>query len=385
MFYLGEPMASSKAKKITLFFIILVVIVAILGLIKFFQVRAQIAAFSKMAPPPPVVSTAKVQSMQYQNTDNVVGTFKAIQGVDITPQVSGEITHIYVHSGQVVQKGQPIIQLDNRTSQTAFANAQAAFQNASIALNRAKHLLKINAISQSTYDSDVMTYKQAKATMTGNAVALTEHTIKAPFAGKLGITQINIGQFINPGENIVTLQTQNPIHVNFNLPEKDLAAIVIGGKIDATIDRYPNHTFHGHITAINSTIDPSTHTIAVQGTFMNLDHLLYPGGFATIKVYLGKPQTVLGIPNTAVTYRLYGDSVYVVTSTTSKGKSANQATLKYITVGNPINDTMVAVAKGLKLNDVIVTAGQNKLQEQNIVSINNNVPKNLPNPVKHLT
>ena len=213
------------------------------------------------------------------------------------------------------------------------------------------------------------------------AVALDQHTIKAPFAGKLGIIAVNIGQYVMPGDPLVTLQTQDPIHLNFNLPESDLSNLVVGGRVDATIDRFPTKIFVGSINAISSTIDPSTHTIAVQATFTNKDHLLFPGGFATAKIYLGKSTSMLAIPNTAVTYRLYGNSVYLVTSADHDGKTTYTATLKYVTLGNPIDEDHVAILDGVKEGDIIVSAGQNKLQEKNIVLINNDIPATA-NPLK---
>jgi membrane fusion protein (multidrug efflux system) len=374
-------MAVSKAKKIIIFFIILVVVLVILGGIKAYMFKQEMAAFSKMAPPPPTISTVKVDNMNYQKTDTAVGTFKAVSGVDVTSQVSGEIVHKFIHSGEVVKKGQPLIQLDNRTAKTTLATDQAAFENAHLTMLRDQRLLKTHTISQSTFDNDFTAFKQTRAAMIAAEVALSQHTIKAPFAGKLGITQVDIGQFINPGESLVSLQTQSPIHFNFNLPEKDLADLVINGRVEITIDRYPNRYFLGKITAINSTIDPDTHTIAVQATLPNKSHYIFPGGFGTAQVYLGKPTKVLGILNTAVTYRLYGDSAYIITSANSKGKTIHTATLNYIHLGDPINANYTAVNSGLKAGDEVVAAGQNKLQQKNIVLINNTTPQTI-NPLK---
>jgi len=374
-------MASSKAKKITIFFIILVAVLVLLGGFKAYQFKQEMAAFSKMVPPPPTISTFKVDYMDFQNTDTAVGTFKAVNGVNVTSQVSGEVVHKFVHSGQVVKKGQPLIQLDDRTARTTLLNDQAAFTNAKLTIQRDQRLIKSHVISESAFDASLTAYKQAKAAMLAAEVALSQHTIKAPFAGKLGITQVDVGQFINPGEAIVALQTQSPIHFNFNLPESDLADLVIGGRVDISVTRFPNKFFMGVITAINSTIDPDTHTIAVQATLQNRSHFIFPGGFGTAKVYLGKKTKVLGLLNTAVTYRLYGDSVYVVTTSQSKGKTVHTATLKYITLGNPINDDFTAVQDGLKAGDLVVAAGQNKLQQTNVVLINNKIPKT-ENPIK---
>lgn len=374
-------MANSKSKKITIFFIVLIAIIVVLAVVKAFQFKQAMAAFAKMAPPPPTISTVKAEKLNYQPSDTAVGTFKAINGVEVTPQVSGQVTKKYVNSGQVVSKGQPLIQLDDRTAKTTLANDSAAYQNAHLALLRAQRLIKVHAIGKSDYDTAVMNAKQANAALNAAKIAYDQHTIKAPFAGKLGIFQVDIGQFINPGEAVITLQTQSPIHLNFNLPEKDLADLVIGGRVEAQVDRFPNKTFVGKVNAINSTIDPSTHTISVQATFPNTNHLLYPGGFATVNVHLGQASKVIGIPNTAITYRLYGDSVYVVTTSKKDGKTVNTANLKYITLGDPIDASNTAVIKGLNVGDVIVSAGQNKLQIKNTVNINNKIPKT-DNPLK---
>ena len=332
--------------------------------------------------PPPTISTAKATNMNYQQKVPAVGTLEALNGVNITPRVSGEVVHIFVHSGQVVHKGQPILLLDNRAAKASYLSDQAAFQNAVVTLQRDERLIKAHAISQTQYDADFTAFKEAKSAMNAAAVALRDHTVKAPFSGKLGIRQVNIGQFINPGESIIALQTQNPIHFNFNLAEKNLANLNNGTKVDLKVDRFPNIVFHGKVTSIDSTIDPATHTIAVQATFPNNKHLLFPGGFGTGYVYLGQAQSVLAIPNTAITYRLYGDSVYLVSTTNAKGKPVHTATLKYITLGDPINADYTEVTKGLKAGDLVVTAGQNKLQEKNVVSINNNAPTTNANPFK---
>jgi membrane fusion protein (multidrug efflux system) len=375
-------MAGSKALKIWIFFILLFAIVFGLGIAKFFQFKKEMAGFAKMAPPPATISTIQVSHLAYQPTDSAVGTLEAIDGVNVTTQVSGEVMQKFASSGQIVDKDQSLILLDNRTAQATLANDRAVFENSQMIMQRDERLLKVHAIGQATYDNDLMAYKQAQASMMAAAVALDQHTIKAPFAGKLGIIVVNIGQYVMPGDPLVTLQTQDPIHLNFNLPESDLVDLVVGGRVDAMVDRFPTKTFVGSINAISSTIDPSTHTIAVQATFANKDHLLFPGGFATAKVYLGKSAHVLAIPNTAVTYRLYGNSVYLVTSADHDGKKTYTATLKYVTLGNPIDADHVTILDGVKEGDIIVSAGQNKLQEKNIVLINNDIPTTTANPLK---
>ena len=374
-------MAGSKTLKIWIFFVVLLLIVFGFGIAKYFQFKKEIAGFAKMAPPPATISTIKVSPLAYQPTDSAVGTLEAINGVNVTTQVSGEVMQKFVTSGQIVDKDQPLILLDDRTAQATLANDRAVFENSQMIMQRDQRLLKVHAIGQATYDNDLMAYKQAKASMMTAAVALDQHTIKAPFAGKLGIIAVNIGQYVMPGDPLVTLQTQDPIHLNFNLPESDLSNLVVGGRVDATIDRFPTKIFVGSINAISSTIDPSTHTIAVQATFTNKDHLLFPGGFATAKIYLGKSTSMLAIPNTAVTYRLYGNSVYLVTSADHDGKTTYTATLKYVTLGNPIDEDHVAILDGVKEGDIIVSAGQNKLQEKNTVFINNDIPATA-NPLK---
>ena len=176
--------------------------------------------------------------------------------------------------------------LDDRAAKADLLKAKATFQNAHITMLRDQRLIKVHAIGQSTYDTDLTQYRQALAGMQSAAVALEDDTISAPFTGKLGIKLINIGEYLTPGQAIVALQTQNPIHLNFNLPEKDLAQLKVGSRVDAVVDRYPDITFHGTLTAMNSTIDPDSHTIAVEATFANAHHALFPGGTSTT-VYLG--------------------------------------------------------------------------------------------------
>jgi len=236
-------------------------------------------------------------------------------------------------------------------------------------------------VSKSTYDQALATLRQAHAQVNKSLVMIGKKNIRAPFSGKIGIRQVNIGQYINPGDTLVSLQSLDPLYVDFSLPEQYLKSLYLNQRISIEVDAYPDEKFYGKITAINALVTEATRSINVQGTLPNTNYRLYPGSFANVNVYLPKRKSVVTVPQTAMTYSLYGNTVYVVEQKGKdrKGKPILRAYERYVTVG-PMKDNVVVIKKGIKASEIVVTSGQNKLQNGTRVVINNNVKLKTTNP-----
>lgn len=324
--------------------------------------------------PPVAVSTVKAELKTWHPYLTAAGSLKASNGVDINSQVSGQIVSIHFQSGTHVQQGDLLIQLDDSMDQQTLARDEAALRFDTIDFKRKAILLKENALAPSAVDAAKATFLQAQAAVQADKVAIAQKKIRAPFAGKLGIRQVNIGQYITSTTNIVTLQAVNPLFVDFALPEQDLPLLQNNQSVSITVDAYPNQSFDGAISAINSAIDVNTRTIAVRAVIPNQKETLYPGLFAQVHVILPAVDNVITVPQSAVTYSMYGDSVYVVEQKgkTKRGKPLLIAVQKYVTVGHR-RGNVVAITKGIKAGDEVVTSGQLKLHPNAAVMINNSV------------
>lgn len=326
-------------------------------------------SFMKHYKEPPVfVATTTAVYKTWKPFLRAVGSLTASNGVNVNSEVNGQIVSINFQSGQDVKQGDLLVQLNDAVDQQTLLRDQATLRFNKIDFERKQTLLKENAVAHSAVDAAKAAYLQAVAAVTSDNVLIAQKKIKAPFAGRMGIRQINIGQYISTGTPIVSLQALNPLYVDFSLPEQDLSLLHNDQDITVTVDAYPNQVFHGKISAINSAIDVNTRSIAVRATILNEKEILYPGLFADVRVILPQVQNILTVPQSAITYSLYGDSVYVVETKGSK-KIAVQ---KYVKVGDR-RDNVIAITEGLKAGDIVVTAGQIKLHPNAAVEINNAV------------
>ena len=325
------------------------------------------------APPPPTISTGKVTTAMFQPTIQAVGSVVAVQSVNVTSQVSGSVAAIHFQSGEKVKKGELLVQLDDSIDRANLVSAQAQYKSARLAYARIKRLYQQRVVSKSDFDKAQATFVSAQAAVQSARVAIEHKHITAPFTGVLGIRQINLGQFISPGDAIVSLQQYNPIFVDFYLPEQDLAVIKVGQPVAVHVDQHPGKAFAGRITAINSHVDTDTRNILVRAEVNNPKHLLFPGNYAEVSVQANKPKSVVVVPRSAISYSLFGDGVYVVENKPGKnGKVMPMVKQVPVTVGENIQSGTV-VADGLKPGQTIVTSGQNKLRNNIPVSINNSV------------
>jgi len=331
--------------------------------------------------PPQTVSTAKAQFAEWQGEFQAVGTLRAVRGADLAPEVSGVITAIHFQSGQAVQAGAPLVQLN---AESDVAKLQALGANAELAqvnYQRNQKQLEIQAVSQAVVDVDAATLKSAKAQLAEQQALVNKKLVRAPFDGRLGIRAVDIGQYVNAGTKLVTLQALDPVYVDFYAPQKSLGKVALRQKIVLKSDAFPGQQFTGEISSIDPKVDPATRNVQVRATVPNPKRSLLPGMFATVAIASGGPQRFLTLPQTAVSYNPYGDTVFVVEERNGQdGKISLAAQQKFVTTGETRGD-QVAILSGIKEGDTVVTAGQIKLRSGVPVAVNNSIqPANEPAP-----
>lgn len=330
--------------------------------------------FAHFTPPPVTISATQATSQVWKPFLPSVGQTEAAQGVDVSSEASGLIVAIYFKAGQTIEKGTPILQLDDRVEQEERKSLQAKAKLAKITFDRTKSLFDKRATSKSALDETQAKLDEANAMVEKIKVQVDHKKIKAPFTGKIGISELNVGQYITPGSKLVSLQALKPLYLRFSLPEQYLPSLYVGQRITLKVATYPNRVFHAAIEAVNATVDPRTHNILVRATVPNEDLALYPGLFAEVKVILPEQKNVVTVPLTAISYSLYGDSIFVITEKgkDKKGKPILQAKRVYVKVGEK-RGNQVAIIKGIKAGDLVVTSGQLKLQDNARVVVNNKV------------
>lgn len=320
-----------------------------------------------------VVSDEAAKADQWQPYLNAVGNLTPVKGVDVSNQLAGTVTAIYFQSGDEVKKGTLLVQLDDSSQRAQLQGYQAQAKLAELTFERTQKLFDKHLASQADVDTAASNLKAAQANVDDTQAAIDKLAIRAPFTGRLGIRNINLGQYLAAGANIVTLQSLDPLYATFALPEQNLAALRVGQKVKLTVDAYPEKTFEGEVNAIESKVDPSTHNVTLQAVIHNPQHLLRAGMFANINVLAGKAQAVVTVPKSAVDYTLYGSSVYLVQpGKDDKGNPVTEVHQVFVTTGEE-RDGRVAIEKGVKAGDLVVVAGQQKLHEGMEVEINNSV------------
>lgn len=337
------------------------------------RVMAAIKQFKNMKQET-VVSDAPAQQQSWQPFFTSVGNLTPVQGTDVSNQIAGNVTGIYFQSGTEVKKGQLLVQLDDSSQRAQLVGLQAQVQLAKTNFERAQQLVKQHLIAKSDFDTAENNYKQAQSSLDNVQTTIDKLAIRAPFTGQIGIRNVNLGQYLPAGTAIASLQSLDPLYVQFALPEQDLSKLVKGAHVEVTVDAYPGQNFDGEVNAINSNVDPNTHNVTVQATIHNPKHLLRAGLFANVKLFAGAPEPVVTVPTSAVAYTLYGSSVFIVKQDgkDTDGKPVFKVTQQDVTTGQE-RDGQVAITKGLKAGDVVVTAGQQKLQNGMQVEINNSV------------
>ncbi len=359
---------------------VLLLIVA-LGLGFFLHIQKLIASAPK--PGPQTVSTMKAELLEWQPQITAIGSLTPAQGVDLSSEISGLVRSVNFHSGDQVQAGQLLVQLNADADSASWRAASAAAELAEVVLKRDQAQLAAQAVSQAQVDNDLADLKSKKAIADQQLATLEKKSIRAPFSGKLGITAVIPGQYLNPGDKIVPIQNINRLFVDFYLPEQRLAQISQGQTVNVTSDSYPGKTFIAHISAINPKVDTTMRNIQVQATLDNSKNLLLPGMFANVSVLVGAKKQYLTIPQTAITYNPYGSTVFIAKPSDKADASGNKPLLAqqvFVTVGDTRGD-QVAILKGIEPGQEVVTSGMIKLKNDTPLTIDNTVqPANSPNP-----
>ena len=334
----------------------------------------------KNAAPPQTVTAAAAQSSDWQPEVSAVGSLRAVRGVDVTTEVTGLVRTLRFKSGDEAQSGQVLVEL-NADAEIAQQHAlEAAADLSSTVYERDKAQYEVQAISKAQLDADAADLKNRRAQAAAQAALVAKKTLRAPFAGRLGITTVNPGQYLNTGDKVVTLQAVDPVYVDFKLPQQQLAMITSGQAVNLTTDAFAGVKFAGRITAIDPRVDAGTRNFQAEATIPNPERRLMPGMFARVAVLAGDVKRYVTLPQTSITYNPYGATVFLAQKKpggTDKDLIAQQS---FVTLG-PTRGDQVAVLKGVREGDLVVTSGQLKLNNGTPLIINNSAqPANEPDP-----
>ncbi len=387
----GKPITDKpRARPVRMlrWFIIVGLLLALLvgGLVGFNAFRSHMIAqfFATNKPPPTTVTVAEARSELIPNLLTAVGELAAVHQVNVTSDVSGRVTDILFTSGSDVKAGSPLVQLFDAPEQADLANFKAQATVAQLSLDRAKQLAARQFGPQATVDQAQAAYDQANAGIAKTQAIISQKLVRAPFDGELGVRHIEVGQYLTAGTQIVTLTDLSKLYANFTVTEKDSGQLKVGQPIRVGVDAYPGRTFEGKITAIEPQIATETRNIRVQATLDNPGHILKPGMFATTTVVLPDKPPVLTVPETAVDYTLYGDSVFLITEKKENdGKTNLSAVRTFVRTGNRVGGR-AEILSGLKPGDRVVAVGQLKLQSGAAVAISSDAPPPVPaNPPRY--
>jgi membrane fusion protein (multidrug efflux system) len=377
-----KPMVMPK--RIIISLMGLMVLIGGLAGIKYLQIERMTAYGDNFVPPPEVVTTATAKKDSWESFLTAVGSLEAVQGVVVTAELTGKVVHIAFDPGTMVEAGDLLVQQDTSVESAQLRAAEAEVALAKINFKRSKELVAAKTISQSDFDNADAQFKQAVAQADNIRAMIGKKTIRAPFAGRLGIRQVNLGQTLNEGDEIVSLQFLDLLYVNFLFPQQRLAQVYPGLAIRLTTDAFPGQVVSGKITAINPQVDAATRNIRIQATVANSEERLRPGMYVNVSVVLPDRIEVLAIPATSVLYAPYGDSVFVVEkkkndTNESSGLVLNQ---KFIRLGEKRGD-YISVVSGLKQGETVVSTGVFKLRNGQAVVIDNTLSpdfKQMPKP-----
>ncbi len=355
--------------------------VAGLGFIKFKQIQTAIAQGAAFQPPPEAVTTIVAEQQEWPATLSAIGTVAAVQGVTVSADLPGTVERVLFESGQAVRAGDVLALLDTRQERAQLAASEAQRDLARVNFERVQGLLKERVISQAEFDRSTAEERQAEARVGEINASIDRKTIRAPFAGILGIRQVNVGQYLSAGDPLVALQSLNPIYVNFGVPQQSAGQMRAGRQVRITADSLPGVTFSGRVTASDSVVNEATRNVHIQATLANPEGRLRPGMFVQTEVALGATGTIVSLPASAISYAPYGDSVFVVTELTSEsGQAYRGVRQQFVKLGAARGD-QIAVLSGISAGDEVVTSGVFKLRNGAAVVVNNKVlPANSATP-----
>lgn len=359
------------------FLIVIGIIVALL--VGIFLVKApQFAGSPPFVMPPETVTSREAEEMVWENVVTAVGTLRASQGVMVSAEVSGTVSEIHFDSGESVQTGDLLFELDTSTERAQLESAKATHELAEVNLKRAQELRASRSIAQSELDTADARSKETKAVVEQVRATLEKKIIRAPFAGRLGIRQVDVGEYLNPGAVVVSLQSINPMYVDFSLPQQQVTKVKNGYAFRLEMDTYPGRSFEGGIEAIDPDLDLSNRMFRVRGIIVNDDGALRPGMFANVSIVQPEASRVVAVPGTAVYYQSYGNTIFVV----KPGESGNVVEQRFVKLGRTKGD-FVAILNSLEAGEEVVTAGAFKLFNGRSVVVDNSKALDVslnPNP-----
>jgi len=381
----GKPIADKPHKRpvrlVRWFLIVGLLLAAVVSGLVFFKFVFLPNLFKQIfskPPPPTSVNIATAKSETIPNLLTAVGDLAAVHQVNVTSDVNGRITAIQFTAGASVKQGTPLIQLFDAPDQGDLANFKAQQRVAQISLDRAKQLAERQFGPQATVDNAQAAFDQASAGIAKTEAIISQKLVRAPFDGELGVRKVEVGQYLTAGTQIVSLTDLSVLYANFTVTEKDSAQLKVGQVVRIAVDAYPGRTFEGKITTIEPQIATDTRNIRVQATLQNPDKILKPGMFATTTVVLPDKPPVVTVPETAVDYTLYGDSVYLLSEKSAEdGKTSLTVTRTFVQTGNRV-EGRAEILKGLKDGDRVVAVGQLKLQSGSAVTISTDPTPPIP-------
>jgi membrane fusion protein, multidrug efflux system len=348
---------------------ILLLVVVVLGFIKYSQIAGMIKAGKAMVPPAESVTTAQAKSLEWRPVHAAVGTLVAIRAVTLSAELVGAVREISFENGSMVKQGQVLVKQDTSTEEAQLEGAIADAALAKQTLERAQRLRKDLVNTQVDVEAAQARFIQTKAAVDNLRATIAKKTTRAPFAGRVGIRQVELGQVLSAGTPIVSLQTVSPVYAEFQLPQQALADVKMGQKVQLKVDVFPDSKWEGTITTINPEVDPSTRNVRMRATVENTDGRLTPGMFANVEVYADHLDQVLVIPATSILFAPYGDSVYVLEKTKGPdGKEQLIAKQRFVRVGERRGD-FAAIVSGLKADETVVSNGAFKVKNGMTVSV----------------
>lgn len=381
------------AKRVIILGIVGILVAALLGGLSYFQfvLKPQMVRsfLSQMKPPPATVTAEEAKTEKWVEHLTSIGTMIASQGVEINTQVAGVVVDVSIESGQDVAEGARLVQLDVAVETADLASNKATLEEAEVAYQRQTDLIAKRVTSEANLDTARAKRDTSAAAVKRTQAVIEQKTIKAPFSGRLGIRKVEKGQYVSPGMALVSLQALDPIRVDFPMPEQLISKLKVGQTIHLNVDTFGKHAFKGEIQSLDARVAQDTRTLLVRGLLPNPDpqRKLLPGMFANVVVLAGEPRDVVTVPRTAVTYSLYGDSVYVVKpaekpaqaqagGAAAAGQSSEPALVadrRFVRTGE-VREDRVAVTEGLKAGEQVITTGQVKLNPGASIRIDNTQP-----------
>ena len=344
-------------------------------------------AMAALANPPQTVSTTLAQMQEWQPHIDAIGSVRAVNGANLSSQVSGIVTAIHFESDKDVAQGTLLLELQAADDIARLESLKATAELSRITYERDSKLLKSFGVSQQAVDNDLWNWKSNTALVAQQQALVDYKSIKAPFSGRIGIRQVDVGQYLAAGTTFVTLQQLDPIYVDFYLPQQALAAVKVGQDAIANIDTFPGETFKGTLSAINSLVDVATRNVQVRATFKNTSHKLLPGMYASVAISAGAPERYVTLPQTAIAYNSFGNIVYLVEDQDKvEGGAVRRIARQTFVVTGATRGDQVAVLSGVKAGDTVVTAGQIKLRNGSRIVVNNAVEPSDdrdPKPIDH--